>query len=265
MRELGQQESLDSKPKLATIDGDLKSAESYLRPLDEAEAICVVLEEVLDGMKFRSTEMKRLLPTTEATAQRYLLPDIPGQMGDIMSIRRYIAEPGETLSQGYVMYETQSHRLGTLEQGGMWVMPPDKKTYLRASLSECTVMAGKLPDGTMLAAHISYSELLGLVPAIDFFEKAGVKPRDIRVIASVRGGGQQHSGHNKRAETFEDYAELGITKEHFNSFEWSFRAGEHSSLTQVIVGPDFLYQYSFDLKNGEQSGYYDEKIMNLVD
>jgi len=44
----------------------------------------------------------------------------------------------------------------TVKQGEMWVVPKDKKPYVRVFVSECSVMVADLGD-RLAVAHISYS------------------------------------------------------------------------------------------------------------
>lgn len=131
-------------------------------------------------------------------------------------------------------------------------------------MSTCSAIIARTEKSTFVA-HVGMSELVEVEAIAEKFKKEGVDLNKALVIASVNKDGSRtasdKTGIDKRA-SLEDYYRLGFKKEQVLPFTYDpfpvqdlRRIHEEGSkvvnahnLKKVIVTPNFVYSYSFNLQ-----------------
>jgi hypothetical protein len=257
--------SLEEQADLVrTVLDDLEHFDSPLRKkADKARAIDIKYPDGRDGIK-----------------HFYLPADFAGMPPEFSSIYTDITEKYDS---GAYCQTTGKHTTAKVRQGKMWVIPKRMNPYLEVSMSECSFMTAKAPmTGDLIAAHISYSQLPAIESVMRFMSEKGIRPEDIKIIASV-GEYQERRAKDvfpMRAK-IEDYKKLGIQEQNLLPFVYSgsTKIDDDSRLsrgiTKGIVGNSFLFAYSHDLlteyrntalfsaKETRVGGYKQERVLQM--
>lgn len=140
------------------------------------------------------------------------------------------------------------------------------RAYLRANLSECSVLLAR--RGTRLfAAHVGYSQVTQIAHALESLRARGFELDELRVIASTGTfqGLQNQEGFSPRFTSINDYLELGIAKEHIQEFSYSpsrEQPDRSNGLCEVVIGPDGTLMAQFDALISVEGGFVREEIID---
>lgn len=140
------------------------------------------------------------------------------------------------------------------------------RPYLRANLSECSVLMAR-QGNRLFAAHVGYSQTTQIAHALESFRARGFDLDELRVVASTGAfqESQNQEGFPPRFASAEDYAELGIPKEHIVEFSYapsSEDANRSNSLCEVVIGPDGTLLAHFDALTSIEGGFVREEILD---
>jgi hypothetical protein len=249
------------------IDQELSSLETELSFSDRMELVRDLFEEVcaFKASASREKELEGMCSTQEAraggTLKHYFLPDIPGGDGDTKKIR-----------EGYDKYtkyiKTDNHVFINISQGTMWAILKENNPYLKISMSECSTIIGENKH-ELIVAHISYSALNEIEAVMDFMKKNNIPLNKIFAITSLKSSqsNKSEANLNDRATTKEPYLRHGISPDNILGFEYdpgsfiSEKERVSHNLTQVLVGKEGFFKWSFDLKRTFGTSSYQEEVI----
>ncbi len=218
-------------------------------------------------------------PHRKNFVEQYILPGIGDSYGltyetiidnpfPLNTLRRTIGrEPSlyghEDYNATYYQYfktaniDDEEHVLATfipVHQGVMYVVDERANPLFRFTMSTCTAMAAKVPDGRLVVAHISESYLNEIDAFMKFSQSLGIRAKDVRVVASV-GNVQEKKEYieafgdfNIRATKMEDYTSRGILPNHIQTFEYKGLDEQEirRSLAYVMIDTYGMYTDQFD-------------------
>lgn len=230
-----------------SVDAEFDQAESEADPLERAQTVRLLVDELLDGRTNLSDNGDyHLLEGIPPTVTEYVLPGIPNGTSDYDSIR--------PRAESSIYFETAERLITRLDQGAVVVCEPDKKAYLRAGLSQCSLIAAKDREERLYAAHISFSEQRQVEAVMQFLEQRGISPQEVKVIAALETEDRDHSylGEGSKPAQLPDYQALRIPERNIHSFYYGAESGlqpndwTHYNLAYGLVCPDFVFAYNFD-------------------
>ena len=139
------------------------------------------------------------------------------------------------------------------------------KPYLRANLSECSVIVAR--NNTRLwAAHLGLSQVSQFDHALEKMHEAGFTETDCAVIASVgsTNAANNEAGFSPRLVSKEEYINRGFLPDAIATFEWfpptTPEDRTQHGLCEVTIGPDGQLLTTFDADVYLKYGFMQEMI-----
>lgn len=181
----------------------------------------------------------------------------------------YTTQEGRVImpAEADTIFMSETKFFTRLGQGNILDITGQSQPYLKANLSECSVLVARGEQG-MTAAHLSFSTVQQMQAAMEHFASRGFAPEDMQVVASLGAGQKAHNyfnthGNSQRMATISDYTRFGIPAENITPFAFSVdrdNLERNKGLCEVIAGLDGMLVTTFDADIAMQHGFVRETI-----